>query len=433
MKSWLTDDFKDYKTSTLLGSVSPTPLEKERIFKVFEYLNKTQTPNVAVPESRILANMISDISKVNTSYSEKYDLLKSKISGCESNECLLLHVARIYGLYPKSLLMDTIAIHSRIKQLDTKDTWFDNFSLNNFLLQLSTIIYSDYDKSSDPFVKSIPFSNSLSGGDYEHEFNYDEIRNSIYNYELNIQNITGGENNQNFSKKIIKQLNSETTTNNFESSLINKQETLTNPKQLLFHLGNNYRCFHEFGIPAEKVENDKTAIEYLDKLVLKYPYFTGCTHGCDVFTSNYRDKSVSIQDISEFCKRYPKTIVGYILNTQTYASGRGQHWVALLFKNFTCYLICSQASTFSAFHEPSLISDLNKYGFAREWNNINIQFDHSSCGLYSVLANLCFILNGAGDKVPNIKQIVEMIGKEGKNINSDGIYVIKKKLAGYKK
>jgi len=427
MESLIIDDFKDYNTSTLLGSTSPTPLEKERIFKVFEYLANTQTPNITVPQSETLANMIRNISKTNGSYSEKYDLLKGKIHGCVSNECLLLHVAKIYGLYPKSLLMDTIAIHSRIKKLDTKDTWFDNFSLNNFLLQLTTIVYSDYDKSNDPFVKSVPFSSqSLSGGnlDYENEINYDEIRNSVYKYELNVKSISGGGDNTNTFNQQSKSLN---------DVLVNTQEKLTNPRQLLFHLGNNYRCFHEFGITAEKVESDEKAVEFLDKLVMKYPYFTGCTHGCDVFTPNYRDKSVSIKDISEFCKRYPKTIVGYILNTQTYASGKGQHWVALLFKNFTCYMICSQACTFSSFHESSLIPDLNKCGFAREWNNITIQYDHSSCGLYSVLANLCFILNGAGNRKPDIKKIVEMIGKEGKNINSDGIYVIKKKLAGYKK
>ena len=196
-------------------------------------------------------------------------------------------------------------------------------------------------------------------------------------------------------------------------------------------MGNNYRTFIEFGKLATDITDNDTATKMLDSLVKKYPYFTGCTHGCDVFTPDFKDKSVSIGDISEFCKRYPLSIVGYILNTKTYKSGRGQHWMALLFKYKKCYLICSQKSDFSAFEEKTLEEDLGRYGFSKVWNLEEIQHDPSSCGLYSVLANLCFIIKGSGDNEPNIVKIVDMIGDKGENINKDGIYVIKKKLAGW--
>ena len=507
MKSLFEDDFDNYNTTTILGSKQPTDLEKARIFKVIEYISKTSMPNIAVEHSKEFHNLVVEISKIKSdeskeSYVKKYDLLKSKIEGCKTNECLLLHVAKVYGLTPKSLLMETIAIHSRIKALKNKDTWFDNFSLNSFLLQLTTIVYSNYDDNSDKFIKSVDFDTSkydsssiLSGGglndkiknknidytstknklenklinkdkskledktlidkyinlkqNFEINDNFNNLsnefiinRNIMYDYETakinlpknNIKstktNLSGGDDN------IKSQLQSQPitelkTTKKENIPLINKSISLTNPKDLLFHLGNNYRTFFEFGKLATDITDNDTATKMLDSLVKKYPYFTGCTHGCDVFTPDFKDKSVSIGDISEFCKRYPLSIVGYILNTKTYKSGKGQHWMALLFKYKTCYLICSQKSDFSAFEEKTLEEDLGKYGFSKVWNLEEIQHDPSSCGLYSVLANLCFIIKGSGDNKPDIVKIVDMIGNKGENINKDGIYVIKKKLAGW--
>lgn len=446
MKSWFVDDFNNYNTCTILGSKQPTDLEKERIFKVIEYIATNSVPNIAVEYSNKFHNIIMEITRQNISYIEKYNALKSKIEGCETNECLLMHIAKTYGLTPKSLLMETIAIHSRIKKLDHKDAWFDNFSLNSFLLQLTTIVYSEYDDNKDKFVKSITFEKTknvknITGGDIIPEIpeipetdNFENIRNAIYNLEMSeilqsthssitSTSLSGGKISK--SSKII--------SGGESNSKINKSIKLTNPIQLLFHLGNNYRCFIEFGIPADKVNDNNKAIELLDKLNEKYPYYTGCTHGCDVFTSDFRDKSVSICDIHEFCQRYPFSIVGYILNTKTYKSGRGQHWMALIFKGNNVYLICSQASGFNAFEEKTLEKELEECGFAKEWNTKTIQIDHSSCGLYSVLSNLSFIMNGGGNRKPDIKEIVNMIGKEAKGINEEGIYTIKQKLAGFNK
>lgn len=418
IKSWIIDDFVDYDTKTLLRGSEATPLEKAKIFKVLNYLSETSDPKYS--EHSDFHNLVRSIANNTGNDTEKYDLLKSNIEGCKSDECLLLLAAMTYGLYPKSLLMDTIAIHSRIKQLDNKDAWFDNFSLNSFLLQLTTIVYEKYeDSSKDKSVKSVPdpqiFQN-LSGGN---NINIDP-RYEAYQYDLNFK--------QN-SKQISKHI---TTLNGGNISKINTSIKLSNPKELLKHLGNEYRCFFETGKLSNQIKSDDEAIKILDMLAEKYPYYTGCTHGCDVFTSDFRDKSVSISDIKEFCKRYPMNIVGYILNTKTYKSGRGQHWVALLFKGGCCYLICSQASGFNGFEETTLISDLEKSGFAMLNNTKTIQHDPSSCGLYSVLSNACFILEASGNNKPDITKIIEMIGGEGKNINAKGIYNIKKILAGYK-
>jgi hypothetical protein len=470
MDSWFIDDFDNYNTYTILGSKQPTDLEKERIFKVIEYIATSSVPNIAVEYSNKFHNMIISIVRENISYIEKYDKLKSEIKGCETNECLLMHVAKAYGLTPKSLLMETIAIHSRIRKLDNKDAWFDNFSLNSFLLQLTTIVYSEYDNNNDKFVKSITFESennsnnsennsennsntsknnskntskntsknnsknkNMTGGDFELNMementeyeDFENMRNLIYDLEMSNINLK--------PKPKENSLSGGNNSNSNSHSKINTNIQLTNPLQLLFHLGNNYRTFIEFGTPADKVKDNDKAIEMLDKLNEKYPYYTGCTHGCDVFTPDFRDKSVSIFDIHEFCQRYPYSIVGYILNTKTYRSGKGQHWMALIFKGNSVYLICSQGSGFNSFEEKTLEKELEECGFAKEWNTKTIQIDHSSCGLYSVLSNLSFIMNAGGTRKPNIEQVVNMIGKEGKGINNEGIYTIKQKLAGFDK
>ena len=458
--SWFVDDFKDYKTTTLLGSALPTKLEKEHIIDVLNYLVMHYKPNVMVKNSDKYYNLIVEILNTNQPKYKKYDCLKANIKGCETNECLLLHVAKSYGIYPKSLLMDTIAIHSRIKKLDNKDAWFDNFSLNSYLLQMTPTCYSIFDDNSDPSIKSVisgitfttpevvpteaecDLKRNLSGGN-----KYKNIRDVIYDLYFNNINVTGGrkDNIENLdfkNSKIDENINKSEIKKNpkleeyvndpeIRKKFINENIELTNPKQLLFHLGNNYRVFIEFGKTAEEVKDNDEAVKILDAFAIKYPYYTGCCHGCDVFTSDFRDKSVSINDIKEFCNRYPLNIVGYILNTKTYKSGRGQHWVAIIFKGNTCYMICSQGGGFNSFEETSFEEDLNKAGFAKEWNTKVIQHDNSSCGMYSVLANLSFIINGSGIKKPNINEIVDLIGNDGKNINKFGIYSIKKKLAGF--
>lgn len=471
MKSKFIDDYVEYDTTSLLCSKTPTKLEKGRIVLVLKYLvNHYKSSPFSNSEFHKLASKVLDnvnfietnskelslTTELNQTHRTKtknkdvetielskyYDELKSKIDGCNSNECLLLHAATTYGLTPKSLLMDTIAIHSRVKKLNNKDEWFDNFTLNSYLLQLSTIVYSEYDESTnDEFIKSIEFkpkSGNLTGGTTKHKPNLSVNVNQLIHSMLvkhKTKTMLGGLNstdiNQTHKTKSNEPNQSSIVKSNSQTK-VKHNTKLSNPKELLYHLGNEYRTFIEFGLTKNEYQtlDDTKITEMLDKLVDKYPYFTGLTHGCDVFTSNYRDKSVSINDIKEFCSRYPTSIVGYILNTETYASGRGQHWVSLIFKNQSCYLICSQGSEFSCFKEPTLAKEI-KSNFATDYNTKTIQFDSSSCGLYSVLVNLVSILLCGGTRDFDIRAIIDKIGLNAKNINLDGIYAIKKKICGY--
>ena len=374
MKSKWTDDFAEFDTRTLLNSTgTPTDYEKENIIKVIKYYHDNNKAKMFKNE---FDKIFEQAIKVSDDFVKIYDYVKSHIIGCKSNECFLMHAADCYGLEPRNLLMECIAINSRINKLDTSFSWFDNFSLNSFLLQISTLIYKNYEtKENTKFVYSVPYSTpSLK-------------------------------------------------------ELIVKENHLLNPVRILKYLCGDYRVFMETG---ENAENQLEPEKLIDKLVQKYPYFTGCTHGCDVLNGDYTNKSLTYDELESFLNRYPKTCAGYIFNTSTYASGKGQHWVALIFRGHDAYLICSCGGSFKSLNCESLQTFLNK--FNKYYSKYKIQNDDSSCGMYSVLDTLAFVLNqnaGSADDIFNA--IKTKIGTGAKGLNNGGMYRIKEILAGYRK
>lgn len=362
MKSLVLDTFRDKTTRTLLRGNVMDESEKKIVLRVLKYISNTRNLNTP------LDNIIKS--------SENFDDIKSKIDGCKTDECLFANAVLTYHIYPKSLLMTTMAIHSRTKPLESKDAWYDNFTLNSYLLQLTTITYENFDSGSN-----VSYSISNPG-----------------------------------------------------RNLINKDVNLDSPNKLLEHFGNRYRVFVETGDDITPEMSAEKALEILDTLNLKYPYHTGCTHGCDVFW--IPDKSVSIHDIAQFTKRYPESVVGYILNTKSYKSGRGQHWIAMLYKFNQCYLICSQGSNFNAFDTyAKLMTELGNENFGVQYSGTVFQHDGSNCGLYSVLSNLVFMIlldkaNRENEKI-DLYNVATYIGDNAKNIDNKGIYNLKKKLTGY--
>lgn len=382
--TYINDTYTNLNTRTLLhDSNGMTKIEKEKIYKILDFLASQpkllyncEDKYIFIPELR--KKMISLIKSKNN-----YDDIKNSIKDCKTDECFMAHVLLCFHAIPKALLMISTSIHTRVRPMleEGKTGWFDNFSLNAYLYQLTTVVYSEYDDNSDDSMFSI----------------------------------------------------------NKPKLLIKNEKKISNPKSLLYNLGNLYRCFFEFNISHEdeimRLSNEE-ALNYLDKLVEKYPYFTYQCHGCDCFELS--SKTCTIQDISEFSKRYPNTLIGGILNTETYSSGKGQHWMAVLFLNSQVYLICSQGGDFNSFHDKNrLNSQLNKFGFGKQYNSTIIQNDSSNCGLYSVLSNLMALiqLNNLNklekDIFLNIAEIVDNIGNDAKKLNKKGIYKLKERLIGW--
>lgn len=174
------------------------------------------------------------------------------------------------------------------------------------------------------------------------------------------------------------------------------------------------------------IEN-KTPKQICDEAYLRYPFMYCGAHGCDVFSSTM---SMTVEEIDVFLKRYPSAHVGYILNTATYASGRGEHWVAVDITRGYVKLVCSQASDFSVFNDQSFVQAFERLGYKFEWNKKSIQRDHSSCGMFSAMS-LMMMLRFNGD----IEKTVDAIGSDMKTLGalvgkrSDARTVIEK-LAG---
>ena len=197
MDSLYVDDFDKYDTVTLINNetiqvnskgeitgrrreFNITNEEKYRIGKIITFLNKNYKPkndqiHSLITETVNKHDLKSFDEKYKNEYIQFYDDLKYQIKGCKSIECLLLHIATCYGLYTNSLLMNTIAIHSRVKHLVHDKEWMDNYRLNNFLLQLTTIVYHDYDSYSDSFIKSVYYDSESKTICEEDMINKDQI------------------------------------------------------------------------------------------------------------------------------------------------------------------------------------------------------------------------------------------------------------------
>lgn len=155
-----------------------------------------------------------------------------------------------------------------------------------------------------------------------------------------------------------------------------------------------------------KGDDDK---DICDKAYLHYPFFWGGCHGCDIFW--LKGRCLTLQELYNFSSRYPSAIIGFILNTCTYAEGGGEHWTAFLIKNKTAYLICSFGSDFSCFHEKRFYPELMKLGFAIRFNSSRLQTDHYSCGMYSTLMNYLMLSTDC-----DIAKSVDMLGVGGKSL-----------------
>lgn len=152
--------------------------------------------------------------------------------------------------------------------------------------------------------------------------------------------------------------------------------------------------------------------EICDKCYEHFPFYFGGAHGCDVFTMS--GSSLSISEIKAFCKRYPSAIVGYILNTETYRSRSGQHWLSIAFSDDSCSIINSAGRGLESFHDEGYLSKNIRERFAAiNYNDKHLQNDGYSCGMFSVISLymlICFDMN--------VPKAVEHIGVNGNQIST---------------
>jgi hypothetical protein len=179
-------------------------------------------------------------------------------------------------------------------------------------------------------------------------------------------------------------------------------------------------------------ERDMSDEEICDDCYLHFPFFSGGCHGCDAF---YINMTLTIEELTAFFKRYPSAIVGYILNTATYRSGKGEHWLSLLLTKQRATLICSQGSNFGVFHDNGrLREDLERHAYGLNYNMKTIQTDGYNCGLFSFLTVMMFLQNFSNhmDIQDIIRKCIDMIGRDGSSLKKGDIETLREGLVGVK-
>lgn len=394
MRFKIEDTFVKYNTNSILFGKTITQYAKDVIFNVIKYYNNKDISGNTDLKRRI----IKYLNKLFNDKELNYDKLMQKFNA-QTNECLLGYMLIAYQNENLDLMLRTMYTFGRVLPLDYKTEWFDNYRLNAYGNVLNMVMWKKYDSKDvytideepKPINKSVqlPFNKVV-------KYMVGSLRAFIIDHELY----------PNKSSELHKQLNG------------GDIEAIVSPSN-----------YHKMKETATDEGKNKTAEEICDECYMHYPFYFGGSHGCDVFSLGM---TLTIKEIKMFLDRYPSARVGYILNTATYKSGKGEHWVALEFTQGKAKMICSQQSDFSVFHDGGVLRrSIHEICYGEEWNNRLIQLDSYACGCYSAIGLLQLLRFGQIDKaVDAIGVNMENLGKDvGKASN---VEIVIDKIAGTK-
>lgn len=401
----IVDTFKNYNTNNILFGKKITNYAKVVIMEVIKFY---QSRNIK-GNTDVKRNIINFLNKVLKDKDINYDKLMLKFHA-ESNECLLAYMLIAFQNEELDLMLRTTYTFGRVLPLNSITEWFDNYRLNSYCNGLNMVQYRSYDSKYTYAVDydCQPINNNV-------EINYDRVlkflvgslRAFIIDRELYPERIEKKE--QHYAHAVQQGGNN---SDDIASSL-------------LHGIVDGNLNENAFSVPFTK----KTPKEICDTCYKRYPFFFGGSHGCDVFDMS--NLSLSLEEIKQFLDRYPSARVGYILNTATYRSGNGEHWVALELTKGKAKLICSQQSDFSAFKDSGRLNqELQRLGFGEEWNTKELQKDDHSCGMFSAIS-LLKLLQYRGDIEKAVNSIGVNMEELGKPIGKESnVNLVIEKLAG---
>ena len=408
MKFKIEDTFVKYNTNSILFGKEITQYAKDIIFNVIKYYNNKDISGNTDLKRRI----IKYLNKVFEDKELNYDKLMQKFNA-QTNECLLGYMLIAYQNENLDLMLRTMYTFGRVLPLDYKTEWFDNYRLNAYGNVLNMVMWKKYDSKDvytideepKPINKSVqlPFNKVV-------KYMVGSLRAFIIDYELYPNNVSSSHTNE--QRKLNEQQHGLNGLNGGDVEAIVSPNDYHKIKEMISNEGKN-----------------KTAEEICDECYMHYPFYFGGSHGCDVFSLGM---TLTVKEIKMFLDRYPSARVGYILNTATYRSGKGEHWVALEFTQGKAKMICSQQSDFSVFHDGGeLRRSIHEICYGEEWNNRLIQLDNHACGCFSAIGLLQLLRFGQIDKaVDAIGVNMENLGKDvGKTSNVD---IVIDKIAGTK-
>lgn len=413
------DTFANYNTKSLLCGKTFTEYHKQILMNVIKYYASKNFKGHTETEQHIIEYLESVFEyKPDISFDE----LK-RLFSATSNECLLAYILIAYNDQNLDLILRCMYTFCRVLPFENSTEWYDNYRLNNYGNPLNMIVRSKYDcpevyslTNSDPIPinKSVKLDfnkvvkrlvGSVRAFIIDHEIYPNETKNIQQNtkrQQINIQHNSKSKTSRNKNKQ--KNLNMQDIYSNYIRKFNIKGGDIEK------YTTDNY--VHEFREGKhDDLSLNKTAEQICDECYERYVYYFGGAHGCDVFDTYL---SLSIEELKMFFERYPSAKVGYILNTATYASGRGEHWIALELSKGKAKLICSQASDFSAFHDNDKLDlALQQNMFGQEHNIVRFQEDSYSCGIFSALSLYELLMTG------DINKAVDRIGTNGEKLKNN--------------
>lgn len=425
------DTFVNYDTRSLLNGKEINVYNKNILFEVIKYYNNKDIHGDTDTKRKI----IEYLHKIFKEEDLNYDKLMHKFNA-QTNECLLAYILIAYKNDKLDLILRCMYTFGRVLPLKYETEWFDNYRLNNYGNPLNMVMWSKYDcdyiytindeeplpinhSIKLPYAKVIKFLvGSLRAFIIDHSL-YPE------NFQSNSQNTistnpTNIRNNSQINLTTNIRNNSQSTIST--NQLSHKPYALTGADIEALISSSDFDRFRD-GI-EDKSSRNLNGEQICDECYLHYPYYYGGAHGCDCFDVGL---SLTMDEIKLFLERYPSARVGYILNTATYKSGKGEHWVALELTKGKAKLICSQQSDFSVFKDGGkLNNDLQRLMFGQEYNPKLIQVDNCNCGVFSSLALYELLCHKS-----SISEAVDAIGVNAKNLKEGAdINTFRKRIAG---
>lgn len=421
------DTFVKYNTRSLLCGKTFTEYYKRILLEVIRYYSLKEFRGETETERKIIEYVqhVFD-TKPDITYDELMKLFHAT-----TNECMLAYILVAYNNENISIILHCMYTFCRVLPFDSSTEWYDNYRLNNYGHPLNMIMWNDYD-SEDTYTISQRFPNDINTS-VSLDFNrivkrlVGPLRAFIIDHDLyptkgnksisvgNVQSNGRASMTINMARKISRQKQiSRSVYYNSINNKYNRRKTKLSKRGVkggdieAYTTDTNVTAFR----PNKKDNLSKqlTAEQICDECYRHYPYFFVGAHGCDVFDTYL---SPNIEELTRFFERYPSANVGYILNTATYASGKGEHWVALELSKGKAKLVCSQASDFGGFHDDGRLDQtLQRYMYGQEHNMVRFQTDSYSCGIFSALSLYEMLVTGS------IEKAVEKIGTNGESLKA---------------
>ena len=429
---FVVDNYNSEQVSSITYGKKLKPYGKFMILEVSRYMINSNANVHDEAKYGTLKKVISALPKLTMSNIDKEFAKVEKELKVHSPEGIISYLFYIYQPSSSSnqLIYQLFLTFGKVRRLESISSWYDNFRLNGLCQGYNLVMWKRNDREGlytverdlEPINKSITGLNFhdvqrifvgalrtfiIVNGYYQDDFMNGKVGTVEYNQDYDhyfiheTQSIIDHKEDNINSTEMVGDEKSD------ENEDINDVQESSSDDILQTFYGGDAQGTN-LANSSSKFLSDE---DICDVCYEHYPFSFGGAHGCDIFEGEY-DIAPNLEQIQKISKHYPSLVMGWILNSATYAGGSGgQHWVAFVVKNSMANLVCSQGSNFDIFDDSRILRRLNELGYGKNFNPINIQSDGYSCGIFSAISlYLCICLDC------DVSRIIETIQKDGKGL-----------------